>query len=82
MGKVPILMSITIAIETITEMNYTIYNTGDIVFWKPNGTVTHVWTDDGLHCGKGTLIHSNFLTKTIVHCTRYAIIALDRFLKA
>ena len=80
-GKVPILMNMSITTGT-TEMNYTIYNTGDIIFWKPNGDVAHVWTSDGLYCSEGTFVQSNFLTKAIVHCTRYAVIAIDRFLKA
>ena len=61
---------------------YTIYSTGDIVFWKPNGTVASVWTSDGLHCNEYGLASCNFLTKAIVHATRWTIITLDKILKA
>ncbi len=62
--------------------NYTIYNTGDIIFWKPNGDVASVWTSDGLYVSDHHWIQSTFLTRGIVHITRRAIIAIDRFLKA
>jgi hypothetical protein len=63
-------------------MNYTIYNTGDIIFWKPNGEVAHVWTSDGLYCGEEHLQAANFLTKAIVHLTRWSVTLVDRILKA
>lgn len=53
---------------------YTIYNTGDIIWWKPDGSVASVWTSDGLYFGEDGLIKSNWLTKTIVHAVRYVTI--------
>ena len=61
---------------------YTIYNTGDIIFWKPDGSVASVWTNDGLYCNDYGITPSNWLTKAIVQATRHAVIALNRVLKA
>lgn len=67
---------------TITRIDmYTIYNTGDIVFRKPDGSVASVWTSDGLYASESGLAPINWLTKLIVEATRMAVIAIDKVLK-
>lgn len=61
---------------------YTIYNTGDIVFWKPDGSTASVWSNDGLYANEYGLTPSNFVTKMIVHAVRHTVKAIDRALKS
>lgn len=61
---------------------YTIYNTGDIVWRKPDGTVASVWTSDGLYSDEYGMVPVNWLTKLIVHATRLSVIAIDKFFRA
>lgn len=66
---------------------YTIYNTGDVVFWKADETVALVLTNDGLYCAESAnrtsgLAPINWLTKLIVQAARLCVIALDKIYKA
>jgi hypothetical protein len=67
---------------TIGNDMYTIYNTGDIVFRKPDGSTASVWTNDGLYADEYGMAPANWLTKLIVHATRLSVIAIDKFFKA
>lgn len=60
---------------------YTVYNTGDIVFFKLDGTVATVWTYDGLYSNEYRMALSNFITRAIVHTVRHTIITINRVLK-
>lgn len=87
-ARTPMITMTTTRIEMYTIYNVTCWRNNkavqshDIVWLKPDGTVASVWTNDGTYWDEYGMAPSNFMTKAIVHLTRWAIVIIDKVLKS